>query len=769
MALESVVNIADFTVTNPTATDPKSQGDDHIRNIKTALKNDFAGFTGAVLVSGVDGGAADVYTLTPANALVAYTSKMIVEFTPVATNLTTTPTLNISGLGAKTIKSVADGALLVGDLVIGCYYLAVYDGTDIRLLSSTKNYADQLSFTTALPAQAGNGGKFLKTSGSAASWEYAGIASVTSITSATTLTASNIAYHTVAMTSLGLSVTLPDATTLTVGTPKAVFKNTGGYPFGIRDSAGTLLMSVAAGGVAYVSLDSISTAAGSWSITGGNLEPALVTIDNTFSSTYLTTQATPFVALDANKSIHFALLSSGFAAFAVDKTTAAVGTPVTVSATASMVPRAVFKINSTTAHLFYSSTTGTLIGVVVSLTGVTATSISVGTPSSTLTATGCGIEDSISAPKIAQLDSTHYIVSYATATGAGSTTVAAWEVTSGTTSTLGSAADIITSNNIINSTTTYALTPTTALVLYKSGAAAPYANIGVVITVSGSSCSVGTPAALTGVGSSLVGAPMSCLLSATKCLVTDDNNTAGSVISSAFTIASTTVTAGTLVSVETGITTSPIYTSNGATKFNPHMWMLSSTTAGLWYLDSSGISRTVVLTEAATVVSKGTITYRNVSRGSTSGNGGGIMLPQGTTEFMSAFHTVNGAIFAGIRFQTNKILAGAITAGNQVYYDWGIPASGTSDISALRLSSGDYVMRGLNATVGLSEIPIFRANGDAINFRGTISVPNITLGAAINDAAVASNRFIVIGSGALGTTTSSSSNQLRLLNIEVAV
>ena len=37
MALESVTTISDLVATNPTSTDLKSQGDDHIRNIKTAL------------------------------------------------------------------------------------------------------------------------------------------------------------------------------------------------------------------------------------------------------------------------------------------------------------------------------------------------------------------------------------------------------------------------------------------------------------------------------------------------------------------------------------------------------------------------------------------------------------------------------------------------------------------------------------------------------------------------------------------------------------
>lgn len=42
MALETpVTNIYDLVATNPTGGDPKSQGDDHIRNIKAALQASF--------------------------------------------------------------------------------------------------------------------------------------------------------------------------------------------------------------------------------------------------------------------------------------------------------------------------------------------------------------------------------------------------------------------------------------------------------------------------------------------------------------------------------------------------------------------------------------------------------------------------------------------------------------------------------------------------------------------------------------------------------
>jgi hypothetical protein len=48
MGLETVTDIDDLDISNPLGTDPRSQGDDHIRNIKKALKTDFPSITGAM-------------------------------------------------------------------------------------------------------------------------------------------------------------------------------------------------------------------------------------------------------------------------------------------------------------------------------------------------------------------------------------------------------------------------------------------------------------------------------------------------------------------------------------------------------------------------------------------------------------------------------------------------------------------------------------------------------------------------------------------------
>lgn len=153
MSLESGLWVADLNALNPPGADPKSMGDDHLRLIKKTLLDSFAGFPGAILVTGVDGGAVNAYTLTPANPLPSYTTKMIVVFAPTVTN-TGAVTLNISALGVKNLLSMAGAALVANDLVLGGIYSASYDGTQFRLLSVTKNYVDQAVISGAIPGQA---------------------------------------------------------------------------------------------------------------------------------------------------------------------------------------------------------------------------------------------------------------------------------------------------------------------------------------------------------------------------------------------------------------------------------------------------------------------------------------------------------------------------------------------------------------------------------------------------------------------------------------
>jgi len=263
MALETATYISDLNAENPATNDPKSQGDDHLRLIKTVLKNTFAGFPGLVVATGVEaqGATANDYTLTLSPVPAAYTSPMLASFKATHAN-TGAATLQIGALGTKPLIAVDGTALKSGDIENGGLVAVFYDGTSFFMISgndranrngdtysgthdfsgatavtlpagtaigtvsateigyldgvisavqtqldarsekagetysgthdfsgatavtvptptagahaATKAYADGLAFSTALPSQAGNAGKFVTTDGMTASWAASG-------------------------------------------------------------------------------------------------------------------------------------------------------------------------------------------------------------------------------------------------------------------------------------------------------------------------------------------------------------------------------------------------------------------------------------------------------------------------------------------------------------------------------------------------------------------------------------------------------------------
>jgi hypothetical protein len=81
---------------------------------------------------GTAGGTADALTITVQPAIGAYVAGQTFKFIPSANNVTTTPTLNVCGLGAKTIRgrsSSGSSPVLPSQLVIGQEMSVVYDGT----------------------------------------------------------------------------------------------------------------------------------------------------------------------------------------------------------------------------------------------------------------------------------------------------------------------------------------------------------------------------------------------------------------------------------------------------------------------------------------------------------------------------------------------------------------------------------------------------------------------------------------------------------------
>lgn len=136
MGLETGNYINDLNTANPAATDPKSQGDDHLRLLKAVLKNTLPGFTGVILGAGTEaqGSTVNDFTVTLSPAPAAYTANTIVAFKATHAN-TSACTLQIGALGTKNFLAVDGGPLSSGDITTGEFVIAIYDGTSFYLLS----------------------------------------------------------------------------------------------------------------------------------------------------------------------------------------------------------------------------------------------------------------------------------------------------------------------------------------------------------------------------------------------------------------------------------------------------------------------------------------------------------------------------------------------------------------------------------------------------------------------------------------------------------
>lgn len=179
MAVENTINIAGLDDSLPTGTDTKSEGDNHLRLLKTVLKHVFAGFPGEVLLAAAEAQGATVndYVLTVAPAPSAYATSTMVVFRANHAN-TGAATLKIGGLAARSLLNPEGTPLRANAITSTTWVVVAYDGTNFRMVGGGNSqaiydYADQLAFQSSLPNQAGNAGRFLQTDGGNASWKDA--------------------------------------------------------------------------------------------------------------------------------------------------------------------------------------------------------------------------------------------------------------------------------------------------------------------------------------------------------------------------------------------------------------------------------------------------------------------------------------------------------------------------------------------------------------------------------------------------------------------
>ena len=122
-------------------------------------------------IAQVVGGTADALTLTPTNTLAAYVDGMQVHFRAANANATTTPTLAISGLTARTIVKNGGSALVAGDIAgAGAECIARYNLANTRweLLNPKGGSGTVSSVAMTVPAGMAVSGSPITSSGTLA-------------------------------------------------------------------------------------------------------------------------------------------------------------------------------------------------------------------------------------------------------------------------------------------------------------------------------------------------------------------------------------------------------------------------------------------------------------------------------------------------------------------------------------------------------------------------------------------------------------------------
>ena len=134
MAIEGATHINDLDVAKPSgATEQVLTLDDYHRQIKEVLKRDVNNFTGTALVYGADAANTNAYAFSSALTITTYTVGItcLLDVTNASTGAST---LNIDGVGVKTIVNAKGVAIAAGEIAAGLNVMT-YDGTNFVLSS----------------------------------------------------------------------------------------------------------------------------------------------------------------------------------------------------------------------------------------------------------------------------------------------------------------------------------------------------------------------------------------------------------------------------------------------------------------------------------------------------------------------------------------------------------------------------------------------------------------------------------------------------------
>lgn len=453
----------------------------------------------------------------------------------------------------------------------------------------------------------------------------AGLVLRATVTTATTLTASDGNLVPINMGSAGQSVTLPDATTLADGKPY-LFRNIGSREAGIRSSDGVLIARCGAGKTISVTLTDNGTAAGSWAVEGDGALLPLLRVDRILSST-LTTAVQASVALTSEISLHFGRSAAGLMYVWAQK--------VTPTGTQD---GAIALVTGSSADLLWVQRLSDIKAMIAISGGGTVLNIAVDpstlacTPSSTATATGFGGVRFSSAALFQLACSLSSNLHVAANISGGAVIVQAVD-SSGTVPSVGSSVNIVASGGQ-HVLAVYPVTATTAQVIYidDSGTAgSPFSLRTVVVSVSGTTCTVGTSAGINDVIDGSAYPAVNLTPGSSVVMYADAND--GDVKAVHLGASGTTSTAGTPLVVEAGTFGLWNAGSMSASRYAPLLYPLNNTQLLATYPGPSGGDpvRHAVITNSA-----GTLSAGFIVQGLVVGLSNGVNLPQRPTGFLIA-------------------------------------------------------------------------------------------------------------------------------------
>lgn len=221
MGLETVTYISDLNPLWPLGAlpDRKSEGDNHLRNIKSSLLNTFAAITGPVTVTQLEinylsGVTSNVQVQLNAKAPTASPTFTGTVVLPAATSIgtvTAAEILALSGVSSAIQTQLNGKGAIAGQTWTGSHDFTAGTlraptlpaGTATTEVATTAHVAS-VAFSAALPGQSGNAGKFVTTDGASASWAWPVLRIVTHTANGNLVVgAQNIA------TTAGITLTVP--------------------------------------------------------------------------------------------------------------------------------------------------------------------------------------------------------------------------------------------------------------------------------------------------------------------------------------------------------------------------------------------------------------------------------------------------------------------------------------------------------------------------------------------------------------------------------